>query len=115
MANVERLTKRVKEMENWIAENGSGPTLDNMNYLITSLHNTTEYAQNMEKQFNAQRNLLAEFLGQEDLTEKWNEFLQTKQEENSNAVQEQQTEEVPLQEEAQDSEETSEASEDKEE
>ena len=51
-----------------------------MNYLITSLHNTTEYAQNMDKQFNAQRNLLAEFLGLEDLTEKWNEFLQNKQE-----------------------------------
>ena len=34
MANNERLTKRVKKMEDWIAENGSGPTLDNFNWLI---------------------------------------------------------------------------------
>jgi len=81
---MERLTKRVKEMEKWIAENEGGPTLNNMNYLITSLHNTTEYAQNMEKQFNAQRNLMAEFFGLEDLTEKWNEFLQKKQEDEEN-------------------------------
>ena len=113
MANVERLTKRVKEMEKWIAENEGGPTLNNMNYLITSLHNTTEYAQNMDQQFNAQRNLLAEFLGQEDLTEKWNEFLQQKQEA-KDAVQEQQTEEVSVQEEAESSEEAVEASEEKE-
>lgn len=80
-------------MEKWIAENEGGPTLNNMNYLITSLHNTTEYAQNMDKQFNAQRNLLAEFLGLEDLTEKWNEFLQNKQEDENNVVQDQETEE----------------------
>ena len=100
-------------MEKWIAENEGGPTLNNMNYLITSLHNTTEYAQNMEQQFNAQRNLLAEFLGQEDLTEKWNEFLQQKQEA-KNAVQEQQTEEVSVQEEAEGGEEAIEAQEEEE-
>ena len=112
---MERLTKRVKEMEKWIAENEGGPTLNNMNYLITSLHNTTEYAQNMEKQFNAQRNLMAEFFGLEDLTEKWNEFLQKKQEDEQNAVQEQQTEEVSVQEEAESGEEAIEAQEEKEE
>ena len=113
MANNERLTKRVKEMEKWIAENEGGPTLNNFNYLITSLHNTTDYAQNMEQQFNAQRNLLAEFLGQEDLTEKWNEFLKQKQEA-KDAVQEQQTEEVSVQEEAESSEEAIEAQEEEE-
>ncbi len=49
-------------MEEWIAANGSGPTLDNMNYLITSLHNTTEYAQNLEKQFRSLQGLQQEFL-----------------------------------------------------
>ena len=39
MANNERLTKRVKKMEDWIAENGSGPTLDNFNYLLDMLKN----------------------------------------------------------------------------
>ncbi len=85
-------------MEKWIADNEGGPTLNNMNYLITSLHNTTEYAQNMDKQFNAQRNLLAEFLGKEELTKEWNEFLQTKEDE-KNAVQEETTEEESVQEE----------------
>ena len=100
-------------MEKWIAENEGGPTLNNFNYLITSLHNTTDYAQNMEQQFNAQRNLLAEFLGEEDLTEKWNDFLQKKQEA-KDAVQEQQTEEVSVQEEAESSEEAIEAQEEEE-
>ena len=34
MANVERLTKRLEKMEQWIAENEGGPTLNNFNWLI---------------------------------------------------------------------------------
>jgi len=78
---MERLTKRVKEMEKWIAENEGGPTLNNMNYLITSLHNTTEYAQNVERQFNALQGLQQEFLAERELLKDWNEFLQTKEDE----------------------------------
>ncbi len=97
MANMERLTKRVKEMEKWIAENEGGPTLNNMNYLITSLHNTTEYAQNVERQFNALQGLQQEFLAENELLEDWNAWLQKKEDE-KHAVQEQQTEEVSVQE-----------------
>ena len=79
-------------MEEWIANNGSGPTLDNMNYLITSLHNTTEYAQNIERQFRHLQGLQQEFLNNRELLEEWNEFLKQKEDE-SNAVQEQKTEE----------------------
>jgi len=110
MANVERLTKRVKEMENWIADNEGGPTLNNMNYLITSLHNTTEYAQNVERQLNALQGLQQEFLTERELLKNWNEWLKQKEDE-KNAVQEQQTEEVSVQEEAEGSEETIEAQE----
>jgi len=102
MANVERLTKRVKKIEEWIAENEGGPTLDSMNYLVTSLRNTTEYAQNMERRLGALQKLNGEFLAEKDMHDDWNTWLQEKQ----NAVQEQQTEEVSVQEEAESSEET---------
>jgi|TARA_R100000234_G_scaffold20726_1_gene11715 hypothetical protein len=107
MANVERLTKRVKGIEKWIAENEGGPTLDNINYLIDSLRNTQSYAQNIERQYNALRNLNAEFLETRELMDDWNAWLEEKQ----NAVQEQQTEEVSVQSEAESSEEASEAQE----
>ena len=104
MANVERLTKRVKKIEEWIAENESGPTLDNMNYLVFSLRNTTDYAQNVERNLSALQNLNAEFLAAKDLQEDWNTWLEEKQ----NAVQKQQAEEVSVQSEAESGEETSE-------
>ena len=110
MANVERLTKRVKKIEEWIAENESGPTLDNMNYLVFSLRNTTDYAQNMERQLGALQRLNGEFLAERDLNEDWNTWLEEKQ----NAVQKQQAEEVSVQEEAEGSEETIEAQEEEE-
>ena len=97
-------------MENWIADNEGGPTLNNMNYLITSLHNTTEYAQNVERQLNALQGLQQEFLTERELLKNWNEWLKQKEDE-KNAVQEQQTEEVSVQEEAESSEETIEAQE----
>ena len=107
MANVERLTKRVKKIEEWIAENESGPTLDNMNYLVFSLRNTTDYAQNVDRNLSALQNLNAEFLAAKDLQDDWNTWLEEKQ----NAVQKQQTEEVSVQSEAESSEEASEAQE----
>ena len=52
------------------------------------------------------KRLAFEFIEQHELTEEWNDFLKEKEE---NAVQEQQTEEVPLQEEAESGEEVVEA------
>ena len=114
MANMERLTKRVKEMEKWIAENEGGPTLNNMNYLISSLHNTTEYAQNVERQFNALQGLQQEFLTEKELLSDWNAWLQKKEDE-KHAVQEQQTEEVSVQEQTESGEEAIEAQKEEEE
>ena len=111
---MERLTKRVKEMEKWIAENEGGPTLNNMNYLISSLHNTTEYAQNVERQFNALQGLQQEFLTEKELLSDWNAWLQKKEDE-KHAVQEQQAEEVSVQEETESSEKAIEAQEEEEE
>ena len=101
-------------MEKWIAENEGGPTLNNMNYLISSLHNTTEYAQNVERQFNALQGLQQEFLTEKELLSDWNAWLQKKEDE-KHAVQEQQAEEVSVQEETESSEKAIEAQEEEEE
>ena len=99
---MERLTKRVKEMENWIDENEGGPTLNNFNYLLDMLRNASQQAMNMERNFNMQRELLSEFITEKELMDDYNEFIREK----DNAVQKQQTEEVSVQEEAEGSEET---------
>ena len=107
MANNERLTKSVKKIEKWLEENEGGPTLNNFNYLLDMLRNASQQAMNMERSFNMQRELLAEFIEEQSLIEEYNNFIQEK----DNAVQEQQTEEVSVQEEAESSEEVIEAQE----
>jgi len=108
MANNERLTKRVKRIEQWMAENEEmgGPRgyLDTMVFLI----NQAKMSQDMQRQatgnFNRLKGLSDEFLIEQDLGEEWNSFLEEK-----DAVQKQQTEEVSVQEQAESSEEASEA------
>ena len=110
MANNERLTKRVKKMEDWIAENGSGPTLDNFNYLLDMLRNASQQFLQMESQHNQYRQLVEEFFTTKSIGEEWNDFIKEK----DNAIQEQQAEEVSVQEEAESSEEAIEAQEEEE-
>ena len=107
MANNERLTKRVKKMEEWVADNEGGPTLNNMNYLLDMLRNASNQALNHERNFNTQRQLLSEYLTEKEKVEDWDSWLKEK----DDAVQKQQTEEVSVQEEAESSEEAVEASE----
>jgi len=102
MANVERLTKRVKKIEEWIEENEGGPTLDNMNWLLETLRNASNQVDHQGRQMNMLRELQQEFLQTNELLDSWNEFIKEK----DDAVQEQQTEEVSVQEEAESSEET---------
>ena len=113
MANNERLTKRVKKMEEWIAENEGGPTLNSFVYLVDALRGTTDRLQECERMFQHQRNLMGQYFTERDTMDDWNSWL-AEQEENKNAVQEQETEEVSVQEEAESSEEASEAQEEKE-
>ena len=113
MANNERLTKRVKKIEKWLEENEGGPTLDNMNFLLDSLRDTSTRAMQLDNMYNMQRNLMSQFFTEKEMMDDWNEWL-AKQEEEKNAVQEQQTEEVSVQEEAESSEEAIEAQEEKE-
>ena len=109
MANKDRLTKRVKKIEQWIAENEEmgGPKgyLDTMVVLINEARTAIQAMRGLEANFNRLRMFNSEFIGKQELGEDWNAFL----EEKDNAVQEQQAEEVSVQEQAESSEEASEA------
>ena len=109
MAKIERLNKRVKKIEEWIAENEEmgGPKghLDTMVSLYQDAATSQRQAKMLNDNFNRLRTLNNEFLDSKELGEEWNKFL----EEKDNAVQEQQAEEVSVQEQAEGSEETSEA------
>ena len=115
MAKIERLNKRVKKIEEWIDENedmgGPKGILDTMVVLINQARMSQSYQAESTKQFNNLRALNNEFLLEHKLEEEWNKFL----EEKDNAVQEQQTEEVSVQEQAESGEETSETPEEEEE
>ena len=108
-ANLERLKKRIKALEEWTDENEAlaGPegTLDTVNYLISRV----KQADQMQAHLNQLQGYLQEYLNETESMDQWNEFIQTR--EGNNAVQEQQTEEVSVQEEAESSEEAIEASE----
>ena len=88
MAKIERLAKRVKEMEKWIDDNEGGPTLNNMNYLLDMLRNASQQVMQLEQNYNTQRQLLGEYLGDKDQMQDWDDWLKEK-----DAVQNQKTEE----------------------
>ena len=112
-ANLTRLKKRIETLEQWVEDNEAlaGPegTLDTMNYLIGE----NRRAGQMQAHLNQLQQYLQEYLNETESMDQWNEFIQTR-EQGNNAVQEQQTEEVSVQEEAESSEEAVEASEEKE-
>ena len=112
-ANLERLKKRIKALEEWTEENEAlaGPegTLDTMNYLISRV----KQADQMQAHLNQLQGYLQEYLNETESMDQWNEFIKVR-EQGNNAVQEQQTEEVSVQEEAESSEEAIEAPEEEE-
>jgi len=112
-ANLTRLKKRIETLEQWVDDNEAigGPegTLDTFNYLISKQRSYDQ----MQAHLNQLQQYLQEYLNETEAMDQWNEFIQTR-EQGNNAVQEQQTEEVSVQEEAESSEETVEASEEKE-
>ena len=109
MANVQRLTKRVNELEEWVKENDmtGGPQgiLDTFTFLINETRMSAQLRTRMEQQVNNLRQLAFEFLQQHELTEEWNEFLKEKE---VNAVKEQSPEEMDALPEAKDGEEVGE-------
>ena len=114
MATNERLTKRVKHIEKWMAENEEmgGPKgyLDTMVSVYNDARGSQQQARGINSNFEQMRAYTFEFIEEHKLGDEWNEFLKEK----DNAVQEQQTEEVSVQEEAESSEEVIEAQEEEE-
>ena len=107
MANLKRLTRRVEEMEDWIDENGNSDTMSNYNYLIQSVRQAGDMLKNEQQNHQNFRNMIFEWMNDREHGDDWNAFIKEKED----AVQKQQAEEIPLQEEAESSEETVEASE----
>ena len=109
MANIQRLTKRVNELDNWVKENemvgGPQGMLDTFIFLLNGMKTAQDQTGLINQNLQNMKSVTFEFLQIHELIEEWNEFLEEKE----NAVQEQQTEEVPLQEEAESGEEAVEA------
>ena len=103
-ANLERLKKRIRTLEDWVDENEStgGPegTLDTFNYLISR----TRQAEQMQGHLNQLQQYLQMFLEKNELMDKWNVFIQEQQ----NAVQEQSTAPLDAREQTEDGEEVGE-------
>ena len=103
-ANLERLKKRIRTLEDWVDENESigGPegTLDTFNYLI----NQTKQMEQMQGHLNQLQQYLQMFLQENELMDKWNEFVQEKE----NAVQKQSTAPLDVREQTEDGEEVGE-------
>ena len=108
MANVQRLTKRVKDLEEWTKENemtgGPNGVLDAFAFMVSEMRVAAQMRMNTEQNFNGLRSAAFEFIQQHELTDEWNEFLKEKE----NAVQKQSPEEVPSLAEAEDGEEVGE-------
>ena len=108
MANIQRLTERVKKMEEWVKANDmtGGPqgVLETFVLMVNETRASTNIRIQAVQQLNNLRALAFEFIEQHELTEEWNEYLQEKE----NAVQEQSPEEVPSLTEAEDGEEVGE-------
>tara|TARA_R100001591_G_C4297438_1_gene169390 strand:+ start:279 stop:635 length:357 start_codon:yes stop_codon:yes gene_type:complete len=108
MASNERLTKRVKKIEDWVKENeelgGPKGILDTVVVLINSARDAQNQANALGTNMQNLKNLLNEFLLENEMGEDWNKFLEDKE----NAVQEQSTEEVPVRDESEASKEVSE-------
>ena len=96
-------------MEDWIAENrdigGPSGTLETSNFLVNEMRALAQQANANQQNLEKFRAFAFDFIKEEDMVEEWDKFVKEKE----NAVQEQQTEEVPLQEEAESGEETVEA------
>jgi predicted RNase H-like nuclease (RuvC/YqgF family) len=118
MATLKRIEKRMNEVEAWIKnfERGEGPkqTMDNMNWLLSQCRSMGDNMQQLEQNYqqvsmgmqqNAQ--LVDRFMEENDMVREWQAFLaelEKQMQEETNAVQEQETESLDAQEQAGDGE-----------
>jgi len=116
MVTLKRMEKRMNVVEEWVKdfEKGTGPaqTLDNLNWLVgqcrtmgAQMQQMGQQNQELMAQLQQNHQLLQEFLDEKELVMDWQIFVEGKQKEADDAVQEQETESMDVQEQAGDGEE----------
>jgi len=122
MANMKRIEKRLENVETWLKqfERGTGPaqTMENMNWLVGQtrmlgdrIGQAEEIAKNLQTAIGQNNEILERFLNGNDMVQDWQLFLEElakEAEEEEDAVQEQETESLDVQEQAEDGEEVGE-------
>ena len=116
MATLKRLEKRMNDVESWVKDfnKGSGPaqTMDNLIWLVGQTKNlgerlsmTEQQALQMQNALEQNAKIVEQFIEQQELVVEWQSYLAELQKENEDAVQEQETESLDVQEQAGDGEE----------
>jgi len=122
MATVKRLEKRLENVEAWLKnfERGTGPaqTMENMNWLLSQCRGLGDGRAQAEQVIDELKGMLSKnneilqgFLDEEDIVMNWQGYLarvEQESQEDADAVQEQKTESVDAQEQANDGEEVGE-------
>ena len=116
MATLKRLEKRMNDVETWVKEfntaNGPKQTMDNLNWLVGQtrqlgdrLSATEQQAIQMQQAIEQNSQIVNDFVEKHDMVHDWQAFLTELQKEaEENAVQEQETEGLDVQEQAEDGE-----------
>ena len=114
MATLKRLEKRMNDVEAWVKDfnNSQGPkqTMDNLNWLVGQtrqlgdrLSGTEQQAMQMQNAIEQNSKIVNDFVEKHELVHDWQAFLAELQKEaEDNAVQEQETESLDAQEQAED-------------
>jgi len=116
MATLKRLEKRMNDVESWVKDfnKGSGPaqTMDNLNWLVGQtkqlgerLSMTEQQGLQLQNALEQNAKIVEQFIEQQELVVEWQSYLAELQKENEDAVQEQETESLDVQEQAGDGEE----------
>jgi hypothetical protein len=114
MATLKRLEKRMNDVESWVKDfnKGSGPaqTMDNLNWLVGQtkqlgerLSMTEQQALQLQNALEQNAKIVEQFIEEKELVADWQSYLAELQKEQEDAVQESSTEEVSVQEQAEDS------------
>ena len=114
MATLKRLEKRMNDVESWVKDfnKGSGPaqTMDNLNWLVGQtkqlgerLSMTEQQALQLQNALEQNAKIVEQFIEDKELVVEWQSYLAELQKEQEDAVQESSTEEVSVQEQAEDS------------
>ena len=116
MATLKRLEKRMNDVETWVKEfntaNGPKQTMDNLNWLVGQtrqlgdrLSGTEQQAIQMQQAIEQNSQIVNDFVEKHDMVHDWQAFITELQKEaEENAVQEQETEGLDVQEQAEDGE-----------